>query len=139
MAEIAESSSADRVAAIRQECLDDILSRWDHWLHPIKVGYGFSASAAGCSLYRPSRQYDDANGALDDAVEHRVMQGVQACVDRLETTHRTAIYIEARNARTGSAVWRSPRMPADQILARALIAAARLRLIELLVDAAILE
>lgn len=131
--------TSDIILEYRQSALDDILSRWDHWLHPIKVGRGFGRSAAGCELYRPSRQYDDANGAQDDAIEHCIMQGVQACVDLLDSMHRAAIYIEARNMRTGAARWQSPRLPQDWRDARAVTLAARVRLIELLVDAAVIE
>lgn len=127
------------VLELRQDLLDDLLSRWDHWLQPIHVGRGHSTSSAGCGLYRASRQYDDQNGALDEQVEHQVMQGVQACVEKLGLQHRVAIHIEARNVRLGVSVWRSPRLPADQLQARAVIDAARLRMVELLCGAGLMD
>lgn len=128
-----------RIMALRQELLDDLLSRWDHWLHPVTVSRGHASSSAGCGLYRTSRQYDDENGALDEQVEHQVMQGVQGCVERLETEQRVAIHIEARNVRLGVSVWRSPRLPADEREARAVISGARFRMIELLCGAGLMD
>lgn len=127
------------LATYRQEALDDLLSRWDHWAHPVHVGRGHASTSAGCGLYRTSRQYDDENGALDDAIEHRLMQGMQACVERLETQHRMAIHIEARNVRLGLQVWRSPRLPANEREAREVIDAARQRLIVLLLSDGLMD
>ena len=133
------TETRDRLLELRQEQLDDLLSRWDHWLQPVQVSRGHASSSAGCGLYRTSRQYDDANGALDDQVEHHVMQGVQACVEKLGIEHRVAIHVEARNLRLGLSVWRSPRLPADQQQARAVVAAARLRMITLLCSAGLMD
>lgn len=133
------TDTRDRLMELRQEQLDDLLSRWDHWLQPVQVSRGHSSSSAGCGLYRTSRQYDDQNGALDDQVEHQVMQGVQSCVERLDTQQRVAIHIEARNLRLGLSVWRSPRLPADQQQARAVIDAARRRMVVLLCGAGLMD
>jgi hypothetical protein len=127
------------IAALRQEALDDLLSRWDHWLHPVQVSRGYASTSAEGRLYRTSRQYDDENGALDDAVEHQVMQGVQACVEKLSLEHRIAIHVEARNVRLGVSVWRSPRLPANEAAAREVIQAARLALLSHLVRAGVVE
>lgn len=113
------------MAALRHDAMDDLLSRWDHWLHPVQVSRGFAHVSAGSQLYRTSRQYDDENGALDDAVEHQVMQGVQACIEKLSADHRVAIHMEARNLRLGLSVWRSPRLPQNEHDARQVIRAAR--------------
>jgi len=127
------------IAQLRQETLDDLLSRWDNWLHPVQVSRGYAHSSAEGALYRTSRQYDDANGALDDAIEHQTMQGVQACVELLSLEHRVAVHIEARNLRLGLSVWRSPRLPASEAEAREVIRAARSSLLVHLVRAGLVD
>ena len=129
----------DALATIREEALDDLLSRWDNWLHPVQISRGYAHSSAEGALYRTSRQYDDANGALDDAIEHQVMQGVQACVEKLDTQHRVAIHIEARNLRLGLSVWRSPRLPENEAQARQVIRAARAALLSQMLRAGIID
>jgi hypothetical protein len=125
--------------AERHLAMDDLLSRWHHWLHPLTVSRGHSSSAAGAELYRASRQYDDENGALDDAIEHRVMQGVQGCHERLEHPHSTAITIEARNLHLGLAVFRSPRLPDDPAALAALRVEARRRMLLQLLRAGLVD
>ena len=129
----------DQLLNLRQELLDDLLSRWDHWLHPVRIGRGHNSSAAGCGHYRVSRQYDDENGALDDQIEHRVMLGVQACVERLDVRMQAAIHLDARNQHHGTDDWRTPMLPATESEARAAIAAARLHLIQLLTSAGLMD
>lgn len=133
------NSHRERLLLLRQEVLDDLLSRWDHWLHPVRIGRGHSSTAAGCGLYRVSRQYDDENGALDDQVEHQVMLGVQTCVDRLDVRMQAAIHLDARNQHHGTTHWRAPLLPATESEARAAIAAARVRLIQLLCGAGLMD
>lgn len=135
----AKLNHRDQLLNLRQETLDDLLSRWDHWLHPVRVGRGHNSSAAGCGLYRVSRQYDDENGALDDQIEHRVMLGVQACVERLLAREQAAIHVDARNQRLGQSEWRAPLLPATEPESRAAIAAARVRLIQLLTGAGLMD
>lgn len=125
--------------AYRQECLSDLLSRWDNWLHPVQVSRGHASQAAGCALYRSSRQYDDENGALDDQVEHQVMQGVQGCVEKLEPLHRYAIHDEAKRLRLGVSVWSNPRLPADPADRQKVTDAARLCMIGHLCGSGLME
>ena len=128
-----------QMLAYRQEQLSDLLSRWDHWLHDVTVGRGYDSTSASAGLYRSSTQYDDANGAWDDRIEHATMQTVQSCMERLSGEHRIAIHVEARNLRLGLSVWQSPRLPANQREARAVIDAARLAAIVLLHSAGVIE
>ena len=98
---------------LRHEAMDDLLSRWHHWLAPISTGRGHGSRAPGCGGYVSSRQYDDENGALDAALEHRTMRSVQECYEQLQHPHSTYILTEARNLHTGNSVWRHPRLPQD--------------------------
>jgi hypothetical protein len=99
--------------SLRNEAMDDLLSRWHNWLAPINAGRGYGKKSAGCGSYVASRQYDDENGALDAALEHRTMRTVQECYEQLQHPQSTYILTEARNLHTGNSVWRHPRLPMD--------------------------
>lgn len=105
--------------------LDDILARWAWWLRPVHVGAGYRHQSAGCGQYRTSRQYDDANGALDEATEHAQMKAVDEQIGRIAQPHNTALHAEARRLVVGVDVFRSPRLPADLGGRRTLILQAR--------------
>lgn len=104
--------------------LDDLLARWAWWLRPIRTGAGLPGSAAGCGGYRSSRQYDDANGALDDAVEHSLMKAVDAQIAMIPDPYRTGLHAEARRLVVGADVFRSARLPEGEAR-RVLIVEAR--------------
>jgi len=94
--------------------LDDILSRWHHWASTACMVRGFAPLAAGCWNYRASRQYDDANGALDGDLEDSTMAVVDFQVSEMRDPWRAAIHAHARNLNIGRSVWRSPRLPEDR-------------------------
>lgn len=100
--------------------LNDLLSRWHAWASDWRTALGFPTEAAFAHQYRTSRQHDDGNGALDQDVDNIVMAGVDGCINAIEQPWRNALQINARNLHTGVAVWRSPRLPKDE-LARALL------------------
>jgi len=103
--ELAEVIQAERSAA-----LDDLLSRWHHYAsgyRPVRSTSGGTAT----SDYRSSRQYDDANGALDDAIEATIMRQVGREIESMLDPWRSAIYAIARSLYTGAAVFHSPRIP----------------------------
>jgi hypothetical protein len=100
--------------------LNDILSRWHSWACDERTALGYPTVAVSAKQYRASRQYDDANGSLDQDIENVVMAAVDSCVWSLHDPYRTAIHINARNLCTGLTVWRSPRLP-DGDLARAML------------------
>lgn len=114
---------------MRQDALEDLLSRWHQWQHADRVASGHNSSGTGFQDYRTSRQYDDENGALDAAIENSIMATVQACVDALAPELRPACYMMARNAAVGAAVFRSRPISQgvqdkarEQLLARLLAA-----------------
>lgn len=117
------------IAADREEALDDLLSRWDHWAHGEKVCRGYAPKSLVCGDFRISRQYDDANGALDDAIEDRIMRAVDAALGAMLDPWRSAMYCQARNLRLGLAVWSSPRLPRDKEGLRVVVATGRRMLI----------
>lgn len=95
------------------EILDDILSRWHSWARGQGGTAGHARTSAGMESYRPSRQYDDFNGALDGDLEHMRCKQVDFDVRQMPQPHQTAIYVDARNLCTGVAVWGNPRLPSD--------------------------
>lgn len=120
--------------------LDDLLARWAWWLRPVHVGHGHERKSAVCGDYRSSRQYDDANGALDEQAEHTAMKAVNEQVDRLPDEPRplrTAIYADGRRLVVGVDVYRSPRLPQGEAR-RVVIAAARCLLVERLTRAGLM-
>lgn len=112
--------------------LNDLLARWHSWCVSRSPAIGYPSEAAGCRLYRASRQHDSDNGALDTDAEARTLAIVDFCIDRLDQPYRTAVQFNARNLATGSAVWISPRLPADQVERAAMVVEGRLRLLLLL-------
>lgn len=110
--------------------LDELLSLW-HWLRSYgNITEGTPGQAAGCSDAVTSRQYDDANGALDAAVEQIQAEAVDVAVRAQEEPYRTAMFELARNLYTGHAVWFSPRLPEDKTERQAIVTEGRRRLIK---------
>jgi hypothetical protein len=62
--------------------LDDILRSWHRWAaaHPHVAGYPHEC--VSCLPYRTSRQYDDANGAMEMALHDSHMAAVDAVIGR---------------------------------------------------------
>ena len=117
--------------------LDDILSRWHHW----RSGYMLVRNRSGgnaTSEYRSSRQYDDENGALDDAIECRTMESVEFQVCELTTVHQAAIMSNARALYCGAAVWTHPRLPSDPVERQVVTAGARAALQRRLIAAGVM-
>lgn len=75
------------------------------------VGRGYPSRAPGTEGYRPSKQYDDVNGAMDDEADHVTGAAVAAIVDNMADPHRTWLRMEGRNLKTGVKVWTSARLP----------------------------
>jgi hypothetical protein len=108
-----------------EETLNDLLSRWHTWASQFSAVAGFYTASAGMLQFRPSRQYDSENGALDQDVENRIMAAVDSCIDRVHQPYRTALAINARNLSTGVNVWASARLPQDSMQRALMVAEAR--------------
>ena len=81
--------------------LDYILVRWIQH-RPGTVGRGFNDRTPGPGdLYRPSRQYDDINGALDEDIEHERMKVVDFQIWQMGEKHRWALTDHARSLMLG--------------------------------------
>lgn len=93
--------------------LDQLLIIWHTWASSEQVGQGYYSESPGTKMYRASRQYDYDNGAIDSDVDTALAAGVDRIVHAMPDPHRTAICVNARNLKTGRAVWRSARLPQD--------------------------
>ena len=120
------SLMSEALDILRNDALDDLLSRWHHW--QMEQGKSTARGHAGRSTvvgdYIASRQYDDQNGALYDDEEQVAMRAVQANVDNMTEPYRSAAYVMARALCLGTAAFTSPRLPAfpaerDRVLAHA--------------------
>lgn len=96
------------------EQLAELLSKWHSWsAEQSPMARSYSSFNSTCRYSRTSRQYDDANGALDADIDRVLMEAVEAVIYDIADPWRTALSVQARNLATGAAVWNSPRLPAD--------------------------
>ena len=99
------------LALERDTQLDDLLSRWHWWRSTYTVERGVGCGGQATGGYITSRQYDDANGSLDFALENATMRQVDFEVSALGEPWRSAICALARSLCVGAAVFFSPRIP----------------------------
>lgn len=118
--------------------LDGLLCQWHQWAQSSRDVRGFNRRSLVAGDYRTSRQYDDANGALDDALDERRMRQVDFEVTQLIDPYRSAIYANARALVVGCQVFMHPRLPADREERQRVIADARAMLVRRLVSAGVL-
>lgn len=74
---------------------------------------GYPVECPSTRGWRASRQYDDANGAMETDERGRLIQTIGHAVNRQPEPYRTALYMLARNRAQGTRVWSSPRLPTD--------------------------
>lgn len=119
-------SGCDEGQALVDQHIDYILVRWHQWASaPVHSAQGYPAETPYCRLYRVSRQYDDANGALDAALDSGECEAWDALIQQMPDLERLALSFEARNLCSNAAVWNSPRLPADRGARAALVLRAR--------------
>jgi hypothetical protein len=105
--------------------LSGILAHWHRWQEAYKHGKGYPSRSAGCGDWRASTQWDSMNGALDNDQANERMGIVEFEVQQIEQPGRTGLYVNARALALGLSVFRSPRLPEDQIACLEIIAGAR--------------
>ncbi len=124
--------------AVHAADLDDLLIRWHAWQQSYTPTRAFRSRALVCGEYNAGRHWDDDNGVSDAEAERRTMRAVDDAVSRMDGQHRMAIQIEARNLSVGSAVFRSPRLPAGRNECAQLLRDARGALIRILLRSGVL-
>ena len=92
-----------------QEHIDHLLKSWHMWSSVERHGQGYPGTAAGCAMYRASRQHDMENGAIDHATDMLQAQAVDGVIRKMPDPHRSALHFEARNL-CSSRVWMSARI-----------------------------
>lgn len=118
--------------------LDSLLCEWHQWAQATRHVIGFNRRSLVAGDYRTSRQYDDANGALDDALDDFRMRQVDFEVTQMADPRRSAIYANARALVLGVVVFMHPRLPSDRVQREQVINEARAELVRRLVSAGVL-
>lgn len=121
------------------QALNDLLTRWHQWSSSYTFGKGYPSIDSACRSSRTSRQYDDSNGALDAAVENKIMEAFDAAASTIEQPYLTALQFQARNLFTGRQVWTSPRLPVDEMERVVLMMEARNRLLRVLARSGVMS
>jgi hypothetical protein len=98
---------------LQQEHIDHTLIEWHHWCSAESEAIGYPRTAAGCGMWRASRQYDDHNGSIDAYAENVICQAVDNLIAGMIDPYRSALHMEARNLVTAR-VWRSARVDQDR-------------------------
>lgn len=121
------------------EILDDILSRWHTWRQGYRPTRGFNdRSTVAGENYLVSRQYDDTNGALDDALESRTMRNVDHEISELGVMQQIVLAFQARSLSLGCEIWTNPRLPTDPAERDKLLGSARAALSRRLANAGVI-
>lgn len=107
-----DQEDAQRVIS---EHINYLLAQWHSWSAGHQITHGYPTINTTCRQARSSRQYDDANGALDAYIDHVVMEAVDGVIETVSEPYRSALSVQARNLHTGAQVWNSPRLPADPV------------------------
>lgn len=101
------------------QALNDLLRQWHGHCLGYSMGKGYPSIDSACRYSRTSRQYDYENGAMDAAVDSKIMEAFDAVIWTLPNTDKqpylTALQFQARNFNSRAQVWKSPRLPSDEI------------------------
>jgi len=109
-----------------EAALDNLLKLWHQWSAGDGVGAGYPSVCTSCKLYRASRQHD--YDYIDSDADNALAEAVEAQVSAIAEPWRTALHINARNLATGRSVWRSARLPADDMERAVVVTEARNKL-----------
>jgi hypothetical protein len=102
--------------ALQQEQVTHWLSAWHAWSSSSdRAANGYAGVSAGFGMHRTSRQYDDANGAMDLAADIAEARAVDGVIQRMADPWRTALHVEARNTHAPARVWMSIRLMHEDV------------------------
>jgi hypothetical protein len=102
----------------------DLLVLWWRYESQYNPVAGYPPECPSTMGYRPSRQYDDANGAFETDSRGKLAQAVGQAVNSLPRIERIALYTLARNRATGEQEWCGATLPADETERARLVARA---------------
>lgn len=96
------------------DLIDALVFWWRYesgWL-PVE---GYPSECPSTAGYRTSRQHDTDNGAFETDQRGQFAKRIAEAVNRVPQPERMALYFVARNRACGVQVWKSPRLPADDV------------------------
>jgi hypothetical protein len=109
----------DEVAVNREipndEALIELLVLWWRYESQWQPVRGYPPECPSTKSFRASRQYDDINGTLETDQRGKQAKEIGHIVANIPEPERSALYCLAKNRATGVAVWRNPRLPADDV------------------------
>lgn len=125
------------------QALNDLLRQWHGHCRGYSMGKGYPSTDSACRYSRTSRQYDYENGAMDAAVDSKIMEAFDAVMWTMPNTEKqpflAALQNQARNLWTGKQVWSSYRLPADPMARGAILMDARKMLMKGLARSGVLS
>lgn len=110
----------------------ELLALWWKYESQWTPVQGYPPECPSTAGYRASRQYDDCNGAAETDERGKLAARVGHAVNAIPEPERTALHFVARNQATGVAVWRSARLPKDD-MERAIVVARAMDMLAILV------
>lgn len=100
--------------------LDDLLSRWHHWMKGKPANGVDRLDDPAFRNARSRSGWDSSDDVLDAELHSFTMQAIDFHVSgdgrgqgAMPEPYRAAIYVTARNCYTGAKVWLNPRLPKD--------------------------
>lgn len=123
---------------IIEATLDNLLRLWHEWSRTEGLGQGYPAVSTSCKFYQTSRQHDDRNGAWEADVDSTLAEAIDSQIAQIPDPWRNALAINARNLATGRAVWRSARLPQDDMARAVIVLEARTKLMQRLYAAGLM-
>lgn len=125
--------------------LDDLLSRWHHWMKGAPIN---GVDRLDDPTFRDASSrtgWDSSSDVIDRELEAKTMKAIDFQVGGdsrgqggMQDPHRAAIYMLARNCYTGRSVWLSPRLPTDPEERAVVVQEARNILLRRLLSAGVL-
>lgn len=119
------------------EILSSMLVDWHRWACGYKHVGGINTSPMFREV-KTGRQWDTVDEIIDSDIEHSRMDALDHIIMQLCDVYRTALQIQARNLHTGTSVWSSARLPADEKDRAVILVDARSALLSRLRDAGVM-
>lgn len=132
-----EPSEAD----INQK-LNDLLAKWHAYSQGYNPGKGYPSSDPIFGSAKAPSHWDSRNGALDAAVDGKIMEAFDAIMWQMPREPRPyllALQFQARNLASRAQVWTSPYLPTNPEERAVLIMEARNMLLRRLARAGVMS
>ncbi len=140
MTEAPERTAMDQPteADVNQK-LNDLLAKWHAWSNSYSLGKGYPSSDPIFGSSKAPSHWDSRNGALDAAVDGKIMEAFDAALWEVPRPHVIALQFQARNFASRAQVWTSPYLPTDKDELAVLVMEARNMLLRRLARAGVMS